>query len=202
MLKSGKSRFLPETSGFCPLTTVWMFRGKTRHLYTLCVLSKIDTPYPLVKYTNCGYIYSSQIRFLMLSMDSAKSGSAIIDLIDGDMSPLPFTPTLQLDGPIEAIAIPPPIQASVLSVIRESLSNIARHAQATAATVKVVIGEDELRVVVEDNGIGISPDDALGNGRRNIGARATQFGGRAEIRNGESGVGTVVDWRVPLPARV
>lgn len=80
-MKSGKSRFLPETSGFCPLTTVWMFRGKTRHLYTLCVLSKIDTPYPLVKYTNCGYIYSSQIRFLMLSMDSAKSGSAIIDLI-------------------------------------------------------------------------------------------------------------------------
>ena len=127
--------------------------------------------------------------------------SAIIDLIDGDMSSLPFTPTLQLDGPIEAIAIPPPIQASVLSVIRESLSNIARHAQATEATVKVVIGDDELRVIVEDNGIGISPDDVLGNGRRNIGARATQFGGRAEIRNGESGVGTVVDWRVPLPAR-
>ena len=89
----------------------------------------------------------------------------------------------------------------IIRDLRESLSNIARHAQATEATVKVVIGDDELRVIVEDNGIGISPDDVLGNGRRNIGARATQFGGRAEIRNGESGVGTVVDWRVPLPAR-
>lgn len=127
--------------------------------------------------------------------------SAIIDMLDGNVSPLPFTPTLQLDGPIEAVAIAPPLQASVLSVIRESLSNIARHSQATAATVKVVIGEGELQVTVEDNGIGISADDALGNGRRNIGARATQFGGRAEIRNGESGSGTVVDWRVPLPAQ-
>lgn len=125
--------------------------------------------------------------------------SAIIDMLDGNVSPLPFTPTLQLDGPIEAVAIAPRLQASVLSVIREALSNIARHSQATAATVKVVIGEDELQVVVEDNGIGISPDDALGNGRRNIGARATQFGGRAEIRNGEDGTGTIVDWRVPLP---
>lgn len=125
--------------------------------------------------------------------------SAIIDMLDGNVSTLPFTPTLQLDGPIEAVAIAPPLQASVLSVIRESLSNIARHSQATAATVKVVIGDGELQVAVEDNGIGISPDDALGNGRRNIGARATQFGGRAEIRIGESGRGTVVDWRVPLP---
>ena len=42
----------------------------------------------------------------------------------------------------------------------------ARHAQATAATVKVVIGDEELQVIVEDNGIGISPDDLLGDGRR------------------------------------
>jgi len=124
--------------------------------------------------------------------------SAIIDMLDGNISPLDFTPTLQLEGPIESVTIAPPLQASVLAVIRESLSNVARHAQATAATVSVVIGDNDLRVVVEDNGIGISSADVLGNGRRNIRARAEQFGGNADISNASSGTGTVVSWVVPL----
>ncbi len=126
--------------------------------------------------------------------------SAIIDMLDGDITPLDFTPTLKLDGPVEAVTIPSAIQASVLAVIRESLSNIARHAQATAATVSVVIGDNDLRIMVTDNGIGISRDDVMGNGRRNIQARAQQFGGYADITNANPGPGTIVAWIVPLPS--
>jgi signal transduction histidine kinase len=124
--------------------------------------------------------------------------SAIIDLLDARISPLPFTPTLKFDGPIDEATISPTLQASILAVLRESLSNVARHAQATAATVSVVVGKRYIRITVEDNGIGISDEDQMGNGRRNVYARAKQFGGSAEIRNASPGPGTVVDWLVPL----
>jgi signal transduction histidine kinase len=124
--------------------------------------------------------------------------SAIIDLLDARVSPLPFTPTLRFDGPIDEATISPTLQASILAVLRESLSNVARHAHATAATVSVVVGKRYIRITVEDNGIGISETDTFGHGRRNVYARAKQFGGSAEIRNASPGPGTVVDWLVPL----
>jgi signal transduction histidine kinase len=124
--------------------------------------------------------------------------SAIIDLLDARGSPLPFTPTLRFDGPIDEATISPTLQASILAVLRESLSNVARHAKATAATVSVVVGKRYIRITVEDNGIGVSETDVFGNGRNNVYARAKQFGGSAEIRNASPGPGTVVDWLVPL----
>jgi len=124
--------------------------------------------------------------------------SAIIDMLDGRVSPLEFTPTLRFDGPIDEATIPQAMQASILAVIRESLSNVARHAEATAASVSITVGKRYIRITVEDNGIGISDADVFGNGRRNIDARAKQFGGSAEIRNASPGPGTVVDWLVPL----
>lgn len=124
--------------------------------------------------------------------------SAIIDMLDSRVSPLEFTPTLRFDGPIDEATIPQAMQASILAVIRESLSNVARHAQASAATVSITVGKRYIRITIEDNGVGISEADIFGNGRRNIDARAKQFGGSAEIRNASPGPGTVVDWLVPL----
>lgn len=124
--------------------------------------------------------------------------SAIIDMLDSRVSPLEFTPTLRFDGPIDEATIPQAMQASILAVIRESLSNVARHAQATAASVSITVGKRYIRITIEDDGVGISEADVFGNGRRNIDARAKQFGGSAEIRNASPGPGTVVDWLVPL----
>lgn len=66
--------------------------------------------------------------------------------------------------------------AAVLAVVRESLSDVARHSQATDATLTIMVSAVDLRVTVQDNGIGVSENDPLGNGRRNINLRAEQLG--------------------------
>jgi signal transduction histidine kinase len=131
------------------------------------------------------------------TVDLAGLRSAIIDAVESSSPGLKFAPTVELEGPLEESTADPRLQATILAVLRESLANIARHAQATAATVRVSAHGDELCLCIQDNGIGISPDDVLGQGRENIRRRAEQLGGSAQIRNVEPN-GTLVEWRIPL----
>lgn len=129
---------------------------------------------------------------------STRLRSAIIDVVEGSVGGLDYTPTLQFEGPIDETPIPPELHAAVLAVVREALSNVARHSMATAVNVTVTVDEQELRITVRDNGVGVSKSDVMGHGRRNITARAAQFGGSATIANAPDDSGTVVEWAVPL----
>jgi signal transduction histidine kinase len=88
-------------------------------------------------------------------------------------------------------------------VLREALSNVARHAGATEADVTVDIGDDGyLSVTVTDNGSGIPPGPRR-SGLRNLAERATALGG--ELRLSPAGPagprpGTMLEWRVPAVA--
>lgn len=124
--------------------------------------------------------------------------SAIIDVVEGSVAALGFTPALQFEGPIDDANVRPEAHAAALAVVRESLSNVARHAQATAASVNVTITSADFRITVHDNGIGVSGGDTMGNGRRNIETRAENLGGSATIHNTSPGTGAVVEWAVPL----
>jgi signal transduction histidine kinase len=128
---------------------------------------------------------------------SSRLRSAIVDVVDSSAAALGFTPTVRFDGAVEA-RIRPEAHAAALAVVRESLSNVARHAHASAASVDVEVTDAVLRIVVRDNGIGVCADDPPGNGRRNIATRADNLGGRACIRSDRAGRGTVVDWSVPV----
>lgn len=124
--------------------------------------------------------------------------AAVIDIVESSVPALGFTPTLLFKGAVDETPISPALYAAVLAVVREALSNTARHSQADAATLCVALSDGQLRITLEDNGIGVSEFDRMGSGRRNIQNRARQFGGHAEIRNADPGPGTVVDWVVPL----
>jgi signal transduction histidine kinase len=81
--------------------------------------------------------------------------------------------------------------------LREALSNVARHAQATRVEVEVVV-TDQVVLRVVDDGIGPpAPGAPSGHGLRNMKARAARRAGRFELRPGPS-TGTVLEWRVPL----
>ncbi|WP_264059939.1 sensor histidine kinase [Mycolicibacterium psychrotolerans] len=131
---------------------------------------------------------------------STRMRSAIIDVVEGSVAALGFTPALQFEGPIDDANIRPQAHAAALAVVREALSNVARHAQATAAWVTVAVTSSDLRITVWDNGIGVSDGDVMGNGRRNIRTRAEALGGSATIANLSPGPGAVVEWVVPLNA--
>jgi signal transduction histidine kinase len=122
---------------------------------------------------------------------------AIIDMVENSVASLGFAPTLDFDGPIDDCANRPGLQGAVLAVLQESLSNVARHAKATAVTVRVVATRDEFLLLVQDNGLGLGHPPWDGRGRRNIRARAEQLGGEASISSAGPGGGTIVEWKVP-----
>jgi signal transduction histidine kinase len=109
-------------------------------------------------------------------------------------SALGFPPSLQLDGKLDTV-LPEEITEHLLTVLRESLSNAARHSGASQVEVTVTTGE-ELVLAVTDNGVGITPGGRR-SGLRNLDDRAVALGGSMLIRPAEGG-GTELIWRVPL----
>lgn len=87
--------------------------------------------------------------------------------------------------------------------VQELLTNAAKHAQATRATVRLVNDADELCVIVEDDGVGFDvssrsryPTSAGGFGLFSIRERISHLGGRMEIES-SSGKGTRIQLSVP-----
>ena len=117
------------------------------------------------------------------------------DTVEAAAGALGFRPTLETSGPVDS-AVPDDIVPEILAVLREALSNIARHADASAARVSVRAADGEVVVLVEDDGIGADPAHIRG-GLLNMQDRARDLGGTFTVRRGAAG-GTIVDWRVPL----
>ncbi|MEI7592266.1 MAG: PAS domain S-box protein [Actinomycetes bacterium] len=108
---------------------------------------------------------------------------------------LGFEPSMRFDGPIDSAANPV-ITPQILAVVHEGLSNVARHAHATSAAVEVSTDGKEFVVVIRDDGVGIG-DIEGGSGLRNIRSRADELGGTFAI-GPIDGVGTRIEWRVPV----
>ena len=110
---------------------------------------------------------------------------------------LGFLPRLRFEGPVDASV--DLATAEILgAVVREALSNVARHARATRVEIAVSASDGELRLLVADDGIGIRRSSTSGgHGLRNMAARAEQLGGILDIRS-EPGEGTQLTWRIPL----
>ncbi len=108
---------------------------------------------------------------------------------------LGFAPRVGFDGPVGTL-VTPDIAGQLLAVLRESLSNVLRHARATAVEVTVAAGA-ELVLSVADDGIGPRAAPGAGNGLRNMAIRAQALDGRCDVRS-RAPRGTIVEWRIPL----
>lgn len=85
----------------------------------------------------------------------------------------------------------------VSCVIREAVSNAVRHGDATTVSIAAEVVDGMLHLEVEDNGCGVDERAVgVGNGTRNITARATRRGGNCRISRQADG-GTKVTWKVP-----
>jgi len=91
----------------------------------------------------------------------------------------------------------------VYRVVQEALTNVAKHADASAVTIELDAGADEVRAVVRDNGRGFDTDAALTARERGLGLfgmqeRALLAGGTLQLES-EPGAGTTVTLTVPAP---
>jgi len=103
------------------------------------------------------------------------------------------------DGPIDS-AISDQIAEQLLATLREAVTNIGRHAEATQAQVRLSVENGNCRLQVIDNGRGIGATTETtegGLGLVNMCRRAEKLHGEFTIESPVSG-GTVLTWRVPL----
>ncbi|WP_406864103.1 GAF domain-containing sensor histidine kinase [Streptomyces sp. HUAS MG47] len=110
---------------------------------------------------------------------------------------LVFSPALRMTGLLDT-NVPASHAEHLLAVVREALSNAARHAQATAVEVTAETDGALLRLRVSDNGRGIDPAVTRRSGLDNLSRRAEELGGSLVLTPNEPS-GTVLEWTVPIP---
>lgn len=93
-------------------------------------------------------------------------------------------------------------RTALFRILQESLNNVARHAGATTVMVTLRHGDDSTRLLVEDDGKGISQQEVESPrsfGLLGMRERAAVFGGTLSIRS-EAGIGTRVCVTIPMAA--
>nr|BFE86745.1 hypothetical protein GCM10020093_093460 [Planobispora longispora] len=116
-------------------------------------------------------------------LDAALSGLA---------AQAPFPVRLRVDTPARASAA---VEAVAFFVVSEALTNIAKHAGASAAEVTVEGHDGLLRLAVHDDGRG-GADPGLGSGLRGLAQRVGSVDGRLDIDSPAGGPTTI---KVELP---
>ncbi|GAA0929880.1 sensor histidine kinase [Kribbella koreensis] len=91
---------------------------------------------------------------------TSMAGLEVHAIVHGDPRPLPTS-----------------LDRAAFRIIQESLTNVVRHAKATAATVRIQYGEEALVLQVDDDGSALTGPPREGNGIVGMRERATALGG-------------------------
>lgn len=149
-----------------------------------------------------GAIFALQVRDADTPSDPRTD---IVALVEEMTAMLGFAPSLRLGAGLRTLNSEEMTEQTLI-VLREALSNTARHSGASRADVTVdVDGDGILTVAVTDNGTGIPPGPRR-SGLRNLADRAAALGGELRLSPAEPGAprpGTRLEWRVratPAPA--
>jgi signal transduction histidine kinase len=92
--------------------------------------------------------------------------------------------------------LPEPVEAAAYFVIAEALTNVAKYAQASQATVRVTRRNGEAVVEVADDGVG-GADPQRGSGLRGLADRVAALDGRLEVHS-PPGAGTRLRAEIPV----
>ncbi len=103
---------------------------------------------------------------------------------------------VRIEG-LDAEALPPLLQTTVYRLVQEALTNVARHAKARRATVRLVRDEATVELRVQDDGIGFAARNQRGLGLQGMRERAALLGGSVAIESPPGG-GTTVAVRFPV----
>jgi two-component system, NarL family, sensor histidine kinase DevS len=132
------------------------------------------------------------------SVDSVRR--RVLDVVAEAGGMLGFEPTVLFDGAVDT-ATPEPVATDLLATLREALSNVARHAEATRVDVVLTVDAGDgghLVLRVTDDGVGPpKPGAPRGHGLDNMAARAERRGGSFEITRA-SPRGTTIEWGVAI----
>lgn len=119
----------------------------------------------------------------------------IAGLVDERRDQLGFEPELVLDERVDDQS--DGLAEHLLATLSEALSNVARHAAATAASIVIRCSDRMTELIVTDDGVGPPSAPTPGGGLINMADRATELGGTCRVGPARPR-GTEVVWSVPI----
>ncbi len=121
--------------------------------------------------------------------------SHLNELVHERSRQLGFMPQLVVKGDIDDL--PELVGEQLIATLTEALSNVARHAGATSAVVRILLPDDQHVVMsVTDDGVGISGAPKAKGGLSNMMWRAAELGGTCSVSPSDPS-GTSLVWSVP-----
>jgi len=120
-------------------------------------------------------------RFCSTDSTSDGAGLQVVVTVEGDLRDLPAA-----------------VEVAAFRIGCEAMNNVVRHGQARTCEVRLCRADD-LRLVVADDGRGMSERYRAGVGLESMRERAAELGGSLSVDSRPEG-GTVVSVRLPLPA--
>ncbi|WP_062464353.1 GAF domain-containing sensor histidine kinase [Demequina soli] len=146
-----------------------------------------------------------EVRGVMSSLSGHRTSEPISERIRREIvmatDSMGFAPRVQVDwGQVShAVGGDPSLSDDLVAVVREMLSNVARHSQATSVYMAVSGADGRLVVEVVDDGIGPGGATNRHSGTSNLANRALRRNGTftlAPSRPGAERPGTVAEWNV------
>jgi len=143
----------------------------------------------------------ADIRTAIFTLRSRPSGSQhtrhrILDVVAELTPTLATPPRITFTGPVD-LTITGELADDVIAVVRESLANVARHANARNCSVSIAVGDADVTVTVDDDGDGLGKDAGAPSGTANLAHRAASHGGEFTLANGAER-GARARWSVPM----
>ena len=94
--------------------------------------------------------------------------------------------------------LPTEVETALYRIVQEALTNVVKHAQATAVSIVLAPKTGAVTALIEDDGRGFTPDGSgEGLGLLGMGERLALLGGRLKIES-RPGAGTAIVAEVPL----
>jgi signal transduction histidine kinase len=124
--------------------------------------------------------------------DDLPTHAAVLAVVTELTAVLGHRPRLTVTGPVDTV-VGPDLRSDLLAVLRELLTNVARHAAATRVDVRLQASPNQVALEVTDDGRGIAADLTRRSGLANLSARAVAHGGELRLAQPAAG-GTQVTW--------
>ena len=127
---------------------------------------------------------------------------ALITYADECSNRLPFDVNVEITG--DRRRLPSEIEVTLYRIAQDALTNVARHAQATEASLRLEFDDEEVRLGVSDNGVGMDVTEAQRAAAEGRGWGLAGIEERLELLEGEidlespPGGGTELEARIPL----
>lgn len=145
---------------------------------------------------------SDELRMMVRRMRTPLLGQGLIEALRyiTSLSSQRLEIPVDLVVPTELPSLPARTEHAILRIVQEALNNAAKHANASQMKVSVLVNQ-ELNVIIEDDGVGFDPTKMVGEagiGLQTMKERASTVSGSLAVESSQ-GQGTKITIKVPIP---